>query len=94
MTMVDFRTVYAKDLFLKCTKSMGILLVPLKHIFHCQLELQKQVQFYNKEKAGSQTVNGNVLTVPEGVDAELLSKVLANPEMVALLSSMAKAMKE
>lgn len=50
--------------------------------------------FYNKEKAGSQTVNGNVLTVPEGVDAELLSKVLANPEMVALLSSMAKAMKE
>ena len=35
----------------------------------------------------------NVMTVPEGVDAELLAKVLANPEMAALLSSIAKTMK-
>lgn len=35
----------------------------------------------------------NVMTVPEGVDAELLSKVLANPEMAALLTSMVKKMK-
>ena len=34
----------------------------------------------------------NTLTVPEGVDAEALAKVLANPEMLALISSMAKAM--
>ena len=35
----------------------------------------------------------NVMTVPEGVDAELLAKVLANPEMAALLASIAKTMK-
>ena len=34
----------------------------------------------------------NVMTVPEGVDAELLAKVLANPEMAALLTSLAKTM--
>lgn len=34
-----------------------------------------------------------VMTVPEGVDAELLAKVLGNPEMAALLTSFAKAMK-
>ena len=32
------------------------------------------------------------LTVPEGVDADLLAKVLGNPEMVALLTSLAKTM--
>ena len=31
--------------------------------------------------------------LPEGLDAELLGKVLANPEMVALLSSLAKNLK-
>ena len=31
--------------------------------------------------------------VPDDVDAELLGKVLANPEMKALLASLAKAMK-
>ncbi|MCU6686048.1 hypothetical protein OCV99_05665 [Dorea acetigenes] len=31
--------------------------------------------------------------VPDGVDAELLAKVLNNPEMVALLTSLAKTMK-
>lgn len=35
----------------------------------------------------------NIMTVPEGVDPELLAKVLANPEMAALLSSIAKNMK-
>ena len=34
----------------------------------------------------------NTVTVLEGVDAELLAKVL-NPEMVALLTSLAKTMK-
>ena len=32
------------------------------------------------------------ITVPHGVDAETLVKVLWNPEMVALLSSLAKSM--
>ncbi|MGI6096437.1 MAG: hypothetical protein ACOYBL_13700 [Lachnospiraceae bacterium] len=31
--------------------------------------------------------------VPEGVDAELLAKVLSNPEMAVLLSSLTKTMK-
>ena len=31
--------------------------------------------------------------VTEGIDAELLAKVLSNPEMAALLSSLAKTMK-
>ena len=34
------------------------------------------------------------LSVPEGVDAELLAKVLGNPEMAALLYSLAKTIKE
>ena len=34
-----------------------------------------------------------VMEVPEGVDAELLAKVLSNPEMAALLTSIAKTMK-
>ena len=33
------------------------------------------------------------VSLPEGLDAELLGKVLANPEMVALLSSLAKSLK-
>ena len=35
----------------------------------------------------------NIMSVPESVDAELLAKVLANPEMAALLNSLAKTMK-
>ena len=41
----------------------------------------------------SQTNNSNTVAVPEGVDAELLMKVLTNPEMAALLTSLAKTMK-
>lgn len=35
----------------------------------------------------------NVLTIPDSVDAEMLAKVLANPEMAALLTSLAKTMR-
>ena len=50
--------------------------------------------FYNKENLnlqmkGSEEI-GNTIAVPEGVDAELLMKVLGNPEMAALLTSLAK----
>lgn len=34
----------------------------------------------------------NAVAVPEGVDAELLVKVLSNPEMEAWLTSLAKTM--
>ena len=37
--------------------------------------------------------HAQVSMVPEGVDAELLAKVLSNPEMAALLASLAKTMK-
>lgn len=38
---------------------------------------------------GSEEI-GNTIAVPDGVDAELLMKVLGNPEMAALLTSLAK----
>ena len=55
--------------------------------------------FYNKEnlnpdmhgQAGA--VPNNSISVPGGIDAELLAKVLENPEMAALFTSLAKTMK-
>ena len=53
--------------------------------------------FYNKENLNpemrGQVESNNTIAVPEGVDAELLMKVLTNPEMAALLTSLAKTMK-
>ena len=53
--------------------------------------------FYNKENLNpqmkEQDEGSSTITVPDGVDAELLMKVLWNPEMVALLTSLAKTMK-
>ena len=53
--------------------------------------------FYNKENLNPQMKDdkgdSKKIEVPEGVDAELLMKVLANPEMTALLTSLAKTMK-
>lgn len=55
--------------------------------------------FYNREnlnprmKGEDADQAANTVTVPEGVDAELLMKVLGNPEMAALLMSLAKSMK-
>ena len=49
--------------------------------------------FYKKKNVNPQIhemKEGKVVDVPEEVDAELLAKVLANPEMVALLASLAK----
>ncbi len=51
----------------------------------------------NKENFNPQMKNqdegSSTITVPDGVDAELLMKVLGNPEMAALLTSLAKTMK-
>lgn len=53
--------------------------------------------FYNKENLNpnmrGQDPKCKTVSVAEGVDAELLMKVLGNPEMAALLTSLAKAMK-
>ncbi len=53
--------------------------------------------FYNKKEPTAPATQaaqvGNSITVPEGIDAEALMKVLANPEMAALLTSLAKTMK-
>lgn len=54
--------------------------------------------FYNKENLNPQMKEQNegssTITVHDGVDAELLMKVLGNPKMAALLTSLAKTMKE
>ena len=53
--------------------------------------------FYNKENLNpemrDQTEGNRMVELPEGVDANLLTKVLTNPEMAALLTSLAKTMK-
>ena len=53
--------------------------------------------FYNKENLNpqmkEQDESSSTITVPDGVDAELLMKVLENPEMAALLTSLAKTIK-
>ena len=53
--------------------------------------------FYNKKNLNpemrGQEEKSNTIAVPEGVDPELLMKVLGNPEMAALLASLAKTMK-
>ena len=53
--------------------------------------------FYNKENLNpdihEQKEEENKITIPEGVDPELLMKVLGNPEMAALLTSLAKTIK-
>ena len=53
--------------------------------------------FYNKENLNPQMMDdkgeSKKIEEPDGVDAELLMKVLANLEMAALLTSLAKTMK-
>ena len=53
--------------------------------------------FYNKENLNpqmkEQDEGSSTIIVPNGVDAELLMKVLGNPEMASLLTSLAKTMK-
>lgn len=53
--------------------------------------------FYNKENLNpqmkEQDEGSSTIPVPDGVDAELLMKVLGNPEMAALLTSLAKTIK-
>lgn len=69
--------------------------------------INKQVELVSKEAVEeldskevilifpSQRKNGeeNKISIPEGVDPELLMKVLGNPEMAALITSLAKTIK-
>lgn len=51
--------------------------------------------FYGKKNLNPQmadTPMEKTVAVPEGIDPELLTKVLSNPEMAALLSALAKSM--
>ena len=51
--------------------------------------------FYGKKNLNPQitkTQKEKTIAVPEGIDSELLTKVLNNPEMAALLSALAKSM--
>ena len=47
-----------------------------------------------KEQIGEGKGDKNKVTITEGVDANLLIKVLGNLEMAALITSLAKTMKE
>ena len=53
--------------------------------------------FYNKKNLNpqmkEQDEGSSTITVPDGVDAELLMKILGNPEIAELLTSLAKTMK-
>ena len=53
--------------------------------------ISKDTVINSKKKVVAQA-ESNLLEVPEGVDSELLAKVLSNPEMAALLTSLAKSM--
>ncbi len=69
----------------------------LEAIFVLHKKMGMENAFYNKENLNpqmkEQAEDSSTITVPDGVDAELLMKVLGNPEMAALLTSLAKTMK-
>ena len=53
--------------------------------------------FYNKKNLDPTmraTANGKTVELPTDVDAELLARVLSNPEMAALLTALAKKMEQ
>ena len=54
---------------------------------------KKNINPVMKEQMGEIKENENKVTIPEGMDANLLIKVLGNPEMAALITSLANAMK-
>ena len=55
---------------------------------------KKNINPVMKEQMEGDKGNENKVTIPEGMDANLLIKVLGNPEMAALITSLAKTMKE
>ena len=57
--------------------------------FYGKKNLNPQIHAAARDKTGS---TGSTMTVPEGIDSQLLEKVLSNPEMAALLTALAKSM--
>ncbi len=58
-------------------------------------EDRRKNAFYKKENLNPQLHEAhvsNTMQVPDGVDPELLMKILSNPELAALLTSLAKSM--
>ena len=49
-------------------------------------------QNLNPQMRGDEHNSRNTVAVPEGVDPEVLAKVLSNPEMMALLTSLIKTL--
>ena len=64
--------------------------VDLSLVRNAPIEENRAYVFINKE---SQRIRKESLNALDEVDPELLAKVLANPEMRALLNSLAKTMK-
>lgn len=65
--------------------------------YSCLYEITNEPQFTIPQTGGfggwKYGYLGVAILLPEGVDAELLAKVLSNPEMAVLLSSLTKTMK-
>ena len=61
----------------------------LEDAFYSRKDLNPEMH-----SAAGNAMDGKMVKVPEGVDAEMLAKVMANPEMAALLASLARAMEK
>ena len=76
-------------------KSVGWFIIPkFTQLIENDFYNKKNINTDMKEQMGESKDNENKVTIPEGVDVNLLMKVLGNPEMVALITSLAKIMKE
>ena len=74
---------------------MGWFIIPkFTQLIENDFYNKKNINTDMKEQMGESKDNENKVTIPEGVDMNLLMKVLGNPEMTALLTSFAKTMKE
>ena len=74
---------------------MGWFIIPkFTQLIENDFYNKKNINTDMKEQMGESEDNENKVTIPEGVDVNPLMKVLGNPEMVALITSLAKIMKE
>lgn len=83
--MEQFQTMYLLRLVQNILKNLISDMVLMENAFYNKENLNPQMK---EEDEGS-----SAITVPDRVDAELLMEVLGNPEMVALLNSLAKTMR-
>jgi len=101
-SMVDRLREFYNYIIIDCMPSLGMMtinalacadsvLIPVQAAY---LPVKGLQQFYNKENLNpqmkAQDEGNSTITVPDGIDAEALMKVLNNPEMAALLAGLAK----